>query len=103
MSRNNEIVVPREAREKLHLKAGEQFLVLCEEDLIVLIPKPRSFVEKMAGLHREVWEGSDVQAYLNERDRSNLPGGSGAAMITFFGRQDLGSSSRFFHGKRESV
>jgi AbrB family looped-hinge helix DNA binding protein len=73
MSRKNQIIVPREAREKLHLKAGEQFLVLCKEDRIVLIPKPRSFVEKMAGLHREVWEGSDVQTYLNDQRESWQP------------------------------
>ena len=64
MSRKNQIIVPREVREKLHLKAGEQFLVLCKDDRIVLIPKPQSFVDKMAGLHKEVWEGSDAQAYL---------------------------------------
>ena len=73
MSRKNQIIVPREAREKLHLKAGEQFLVLCKEDRIVLIPKPRSFVEKMAGLHREVWEGVDAQNYLNDQRESWQP------------------------------
>ena len=73
MSRKNQIIVPREAREKLHLKAGEQFLVLCKEDRIVLIPKPWSFVEKMAGLHREVWEDADVQAYLNDQRESWQP------------------------------
>ena len=73
MSRKNQIIVPREAREKLHLKAGEQFLVLCKEDRIVLIPKPRSFVEKMAGLHREVWEGADAQNYLNDQRESWQP------------------------------
>jgi AbrB family looped-hinge helix DNA binding protein len=67
MSRKNQIVVPREAREKLHLKAGEQFLVLCKEDRIVLIPKPRSFVEKMAGLHKEVWTETDTEGYLNDQ------------------------------------
>ncbi len=73
MSRKNQIVVPREAREKLHLKAGEQFLVLCKEDRIVLIPKPRSFVEKMAGLHKEVWKGTDTKGDLNEQRESWQP------------------------------
>ena len=67
MRRKYQIIVPREAREKLHLKAGEQFLVLCKEDRIVLIPKPHSFVEKMAGLHREVWADTDAQAYLEDQ------------------------------------
>lgn len=69
MSRKNQIVVPREAREKLHLLPGQQLLVLSKEDRIVLIPKPKSFTEKMSGLHKEVWQGVDTEEYLDsERD-----------------------------------
>lgn len=72
MSRKNQIVVPREAREKLHLQPGQQLLVLSKDDRIVLIPRPANFTEKMSGLHKEVWQGIDTEDYLaSERDRWN--------------------------------
>jgi AbrB family looped-hinge helix DNA binding protein len=69
MSRKNQIVVPREAREKLHLLPGQQLLVLSKEDRIVLIPRPKNFTERMSGLHKEVWQGTDADEYIAaERD-----------------------------------
>lgn len=58
MSSKNQIVVPREAREKLNLHPGSQFLVLCKEDRIVLVPRPDDFVKRMAGLHKDAWVGA---------------------------------------------
>lgn len=69
MSRKNQIVVPREAREKLHLEPGQQLLVLSKEDRIVLIPRPKNFTGRMTGLHKEVWQGIDTDDYIAaERD-----------------------------------
>ena len=68
MSSKNQIVVPREAREKLNLHPGSQFLVLCKEDRIVLVPRPDDFVKRMAGLHGDAWAGSGD--YL-EKEREN--------------------------------
>ena len=68
MSSKNQIVVPREAREKLNLHPGSQFLVLCKEDRIVLVPRPDDFVKRMAGLHKDAWVGTDD--YLKE-ERGN--------------------------------
>ena len=59
MSSKNQIVVPREAREKLNLHPGSQFLVLCKEDRIVLVPKPDDFVKRMTGLHKDAWVSAD--------------------------------------------
>ena len=70
LSRKHQIVIPREARERLSLKPGQALLVLCKEDRIVLIPKPRDFVEKLAGLHREIWEGVDAEEYLTRERES---------------------------------
>lgn len=69
VSSKNQIVIPREAREKLHIGPGEKLLVLCKEDRILLIPKPADYVARMAGLHKEVWEGVVTEDYLaNERE-----------------------------------
>lgn len=70
MSSKNQIVIPSEAREKLKLSGGTQLLVLCKDDRIVLVPKPADFVERLKGLHKEVWTGSDATAYLNTERES---------------------------------
>ena len=69
LSRKNQIVVPREAREKLGLDPGQKLLVLSKEDRIVLIPQPKDYVKKMSGLHKEIWKGMNTKKYLEkERD-----------------------------------
>jgi len=70
MSSKNQIVVPSEAREKLHLNAGAQLLVLCKDDRIVLIPKPDDFVERLKGLHGGMWQGTDVSEYIRTERES---------------------------------
>ena len=40
LSSKNQIVVPREAREKLHIGPGDELLVLAKEDRAVLISRP---------------------------------------------------------------
>jgi len=69
ISSKHQIVIPSEAREKLHLGSGNKLLVLCKDDRIVLIPKPTDFVERMKGLHKDIWSDTDVRTYLQtERD-----------------------------------
>ncbi len=64
LSSKYQIVIPREAREAMSLNAGDELLVLCKPDRVVIIPKPKSFAKHMAGLHKEVWHGAD--AYLRD-------------------------------------
>jgi AbrB family looped-hinge helix DNA binding protein len=67
LSSKYQIVIPQAAREALGLHAGDELLVLCKPDRVVIIPKPKKFAKRTAGLHQEVWQGAD--AYLkNERD-----------------------------------
>jgi len=67
LSSKYQIVIPQEARETLGLAAGDELLVLCKPDRVVIIPKPKKFAKRMAGLHRDVWQGAE--AYLrNERE-----------------------------------
>ena len=60
------IEVPDEAREQLHLKAGDRLLVDVRDGSIVLVPEPHDFVQHLRGLHREVWEGIDAQVYVSD-------------------------------------
>ena len=67
LSSKYQIVIPQAARKALSLEAGDELLVLCKPDRVVIIPKPKNFAKRLAGLHRDVWQGADT--YLkDERD-----------------------------------
>lgn len=68
LSSKYQIVIPRAAREALSLEAGDELLVLCKPDRVVIVPKPKKFTRRTAGLHREVWQGAE--AYLQEERKS---------------------------------
>lgn len=40
LSSKNQIVIPREARNALGLKAGDRLLVVVRGDTVILLPKP---------------------------------------------------------------
>jgi len=66
VSSRNQIALPSEARKKLGIKPGDRLLVEVQDGVLVLISQPEDYVAAMAGLHRDVWEGVDTEAYLNE-------------------------------------
>jgi len=66
VSKRYQIAVPAITRQLLNIKSGDCLLVDVQDGIIVLIPEPENYTEAMAGLHKEVWEGVDVQKYINE-------------------------------------
>ncbi len=62
LSSKYQVVIPQLAREALALSVGDELLVLCKSDRVVMIPKPKNFTRRTTGLHREVWQGA--KAYL---------------------------------------
>ena len=64
LSSKYQVVIPRAAREAMSLSAGDELLVLCKQDRVVLMAKPASFRAKTAGLHGELWRGA--AAYLKD-------------------------------------
>lgn len=67
LSSKYQIVIPQAARQALSLSAGDELLVLCKSDRVVIIPKPRKFAARTRGLHSGVWQGAE--AYLkSERE-----------------------------------
>ncbi len=67
MSAKHQIVIPRDARRRLKLEAGDRLLVEVEGNTIVLFPLPRNFTKHMEGLHSHLWKGVDVMAYIREQ------------------------------------
>ena len=68
LSSKNQIVIPREAREALHLNPGDEILVVVRRSSVILLPKPKSYSAAIRGLapnlygkdylekERESWE-----------------------------------------------
>ena len=65
VSAKYQIEVPQIARKKLNIKRGDRLLVDIQDGLIVLIPQPKRYTDYLQGLHADIWNGVDVQKYLN--------------------------------------
>ncbi|MCC7353310.1 MAG: AbrB/MazE/SpoVT family DNA-binding domain-containing protein [Anaerolineae bacterium] len=66
VSSRYQVAVPRVARERLNIRKGDRLLVDIQDGLLILLPQPQNYAERLAGLHRDVWEGLDTTAYLRE-------------------------------------
>jgi AbrB family looped-hinge helix DNA binding protein len=74
VSASYQIVLPREACAKVCIKPGDRLIIDVQDDVLILTPEPSNYVERLAGLHREVWDGIDTTEYLDaERSASGEP------------------------------
>jgi len=55
LSSKNQIVIPREAREALHLQPGDKLLVVVRDDRVLVLEKPRSHGAALKGLARGLY------------------------------------------------
>ena len=69
VSSKYQVVIPKEAREKVGLGKGDTLIVDVEDDVITMRRRPESFMEYGRGLHRDVWEKIDTEKYLEELRR----------------------------------
>jgi AbrB family looped-hinge helix DNA binding protein len=65
-----QLVLPKKIRQRLGLREGDVMLVEVTRRGILLVPKPQSYTRHLAGLHREVWQGVDVDEYLREERKT---------------------------------
>jgi AbrB family looped-hinge helix DNA binding protein len=65
LSSKNQIVIPREARKALGLRAGDKLLVVAYGDKIIVMEKPKSFRKAIAGIGRELYPADYLK---KERD-----------------------------------
>jgi len=61
-----QMVLPARIRKELGLAEGDELLVAKVGNTVILTPKPKSFADRLLGLHREVWEGVDPDHYVEE-------------------------------------
>ena len=58
LSAKNQIVIPREAREALQLKAGDKLAVVVRGDRVIILEKPKSHRAAIRGLARNLYSRS---------------------------------------------
>jgi AbrB family looped-hinge helix DNA binding protein len=69
VSSKHQVAVPAAVRRKLNIDAGDYLLVEVQGGVMMLIPESTDPIEELRGLGREIWEGVDVQEYIDgERD-----------------------------------
>ena len=55
LSRKNQIILPREARDALQVKAGDKLLVVVRGDIVILLPKPKKYSKAIAGIAKGLY------------------------------------------------
>jgi AbrB family looped-hinge helix DNA binding protein len=66
VSRKNQVVLPKEVREQLGVKAGDNLLFVVREGEVIVRARPASFTKAMRGLHKHVRDKLDVDRWLAE-------------------------------------
>ena len=66
VSSKNQIVIPREIRDALHIEGGDSILFVIRDGEVILWPRPRSFTEAMRGLHADVWDDVEIDRWIKE-------------------------------------
>jgi AbrB family looped-hinge helix DNA binding protein len=61
VSSKNQIVIPREAREALGLKAGDKVLVVVRGKRVLMLQKPVSHRAALRGIARNVYPSQHIQ------------------------------------------
>jgi AbrB family looped-hinge helix DNA binding protein len=66
LSSKNQIVIPKEARQAMGLKAGDELLVIVKDGLTIVMPKPNRYARALRGLT----QGTYPPGYLKRERRS---------------------------------
>jgi AbrB family looped-hinge helix DNA binding protein len=66
LSSKNQIVLPKEARDAMKVKGGDELLVVVKGSITIIMPKPRSYAEALYGLGK----GMYPEGYLKRERRS---------------------------------
>ncbi|MBU4362639.1 AbrB/MazE/SpoVT family DNA-binding domain-containing protein [bacterium] len=66
ISSKYQIVIPREAREKLDLKAGDKLIIKANNEKIIIYPQPKNYTKYSLGLGKEIWQGINATEYVKK-------------------------------------
>lgn len=67
-----QITIPDDIRRKANLNVGDKLIWLYDEvrNEIIVMPKPKSFSDKLWGLGKELWENESSDDYV-KKERGN--------------------------------
>ena len=66
VSRRYQITLPATVRSRLNIQSGDLLMVDIQDGILILLPKPESFTQALAGLHKEIWEGIEPNDYIDK-------------------------------------
>jgi len=67
LSSKNQIVIPKEAREYVHLKAGDRLVItISTSGHLLLWKRPHNYTEHMKGLGKNFWKGLSANKYIGK-------------------------------------
>lgn len=66
ISKRYQIAVPAAARERLNVQSGDRLIVDIQDGMLILLPQPRRFADHLIGLHKEIWQGTEGQTYVDQ-------------------------------------
>jgi AbrB family looped-hinge helix DNA binding protein len=66
LSSKNQIVIPREARQAMGVKGGDELLIVVKDNLTLVLPKPKRYTRALKGLAK----GTYPPNYLKRERRS---------------------------------
>ena len=55
LSSKNQIVIPKEARKAMHIKANDKLLVVVKDNITIILPKPKKYSETLAGIGKGIY------------------------------------------------
>ena len=55
LSSKNQIIIPREARDALGVKAGDKLLVIVRGDTVILLRKPKKYSKAISGIAKGLY------------------------------------------------
>jgi AbrB family looped-hinge helix DNA binding protein len=66
LSSKNQIVIPKEARQAMGVKGGDELLIVVKDHLTLVMPKPKRYARTLRGLAK----GTYPPNYLKRERRS---------------------------------
>ena len=66
LSSKNQIVLPKEAREAMKVKGGDELLVVVKNGITLLMPKPKKYAQSLSGKGKNLYP----KAYLKKERTS---------------------------------
>ncbi|MGH7259432.1 MAG: AbrB/MazE/SpoVT family DNA-binding domain-containing protein [Nitrospiraceae bacterium] len=55
LSSKNQIVIPKEAREAMKVKAGDEVLIVVRRGITMVMPRPKSYAKALHGIAKGIY------------------------------------------------